>query len=267
MNSLISRAKELLENNSVQLIIGYENGTSGKVRASFITNPYKADKLIYDERCKQNLAVYLIKKEVKKIGRMGIVANLSVMRTILMLMSENQLKESDILILGMNDLNELMEFTDICKVEEYVEKCNLGNPDPDKEMLKKLNSMSIQERWEYWQNEFSKCIRCYACRAACPLCYCKKCTVECNQPQWIPVPAHAAGNLDWHIMRSMHLAGRCVSCGECGRACPVDIPIHLMTMQMAEEVHEMFGIWAGTSKEMPSVLSTFKPDDKENFII
>lgn len=267
MNSFVNKAKDLLENNTVQVVIGYENGSPGNVRATFITNPYQSDRLIYDERCVQNLGVYLVKNEVKKIGRIGIVANLSVMRTILLLISENQLDEKNIEVLGVSPDGQLLEFADWCLMEEYISKSNLENPVADKISLKKLNVMSLQERWDYWQSVLQRCFKCYACRAACPMCYCSRCTVECNQPQWIPVPAHPVGNLDWHILRTMHLVGRCVSCGECGRACPLDIPVHLMTMQMADESFEMFGVRAGTSREMPSVLSTFKPDDKENFIL
>jgi ferredoxin len=91
--------------------------------------------------------------------------------------------------------------------------------------------------------------------------------VDANQPQWIPVQANTHGSMDWHVLRAMHLAGRCISCGECGRACPVDIPCHLLTMQLADQAHSYFGVWAGTSDKMDSVMSSYKPNDKENFII
>jgi hypothetical protein len=81
MNNLITRAKELLENKAVQVVVGYEAGPTGLARPAFITKPEKADKLIYDERCVQNLAVYLTKPEVKKLGKPAIVAILPVMRT------------------------------------------------------------------------------------------------------------------------------------------------------------------------------------------
>ena len=94
-----------------------------------------------------------------------------------------------------------------------------------------------------------------------------RCTVEVNQPQWIPVQANTHGNMEWHILRAMHLAGRCISCGECGRACPVGIPCHLLTMQLTDQVYNYFKVYAGTSDKMSSVLSTFEPNDKESFII
>jgi formate dehydrogenase (coenzyme F420) beta subunit len=267
MDSLRIKAKELLENKTVNLIVGYQKGTSDRIRAAFISDPAKVDSLIYNEQCTQNLAVYLTKEEVKHYGKIGIVTTLPVMRTILMLISEQQVFEDRIAVLGISEDGKLLDFPSISVLENYVSKANLGNPDKDQQVLNKLNKMTLQERWDFWQKELEKCIKCYACRQACPLCYCTRCAVECNQPQWIPVAPHALGNLDWHMLRTMHLAGRCISCGECGRACPLDIPVHLLTMQMADDTFKMFGVSAGTSSKMDSLLSTYKPNDKENFIV
>jgi ferredoxin len=267
MNNLATRAKELLESKTVQVIIGYEAGTNGIARPAFVTDPDRTGSLIYDERCIQNLAVYLTKKEVKHLGKMGIVATLPVMRSIMMLISEQQLFAENVVIIGVSEDGKLLDIAGIEVMKSYIEKSNLGNPSKDQIKLAELNKLSLEERFEYWQKELSKCIKCYACRQSCPMCYCTRCTVECNQPQWIPVQSNTHGNMDWHILRAMHLAGRCISCGECGRACPVNIPCHLLTMQLADQVHNYFKVYAGASEKMNSVLSTFDPSDKENFIV
>ena len=267
MNNLITRAKELLTGGTVNVVIGYEYGPTGVARPTFITDPAKADKLIYDEKCIQNLAVYLTKAEVKKLGKMAIVATLPVMRSILMLISEQQLKDSDIFILGISAEGKLLEISDLSVLQSFVEKADLGNPQKDKELIARLTKMSIEERFEWWQNELSRCIKCYACRQACPMCYCTRCAVEVNQPQWIPVKSDIQGNMEWHILRAMHLAGRCISCGECGRACPIGIPCHLLTMFLADQTKNYFNVYAGTSDKMKSVLSVYEPGDKETFII
>jgi ferredoxin len=267
MNNLINRAKELLENKTVQVVIGYEAGPTGVARPAFITDPARAENLIFDERCVQNLAVYLTKTEVKKMGKMAILATLPVMRSIMMLISEQQVFAENILVLGISPERSLLDIADIQVMQRYIEKSDLGNPVKDKELLAGLNKLNPKERFEYWQKELSKCIKCYACRQACPMCYCTRCTVEVNQPQWIPVQSNTHGNMEWHILRAMHLAGRCISCGECGRVCPVGIPCHLLTMQLADQVHNYFNVYAGTSDKMSSVLSTFEPNDKESFII
>jgi formate dehydrogenase subunit beta len=267
MSNLSIRAKELLENKTVQVVIGYEAGPTGVARPAFITNPVKADSLIYNDRCVQNLAVYLTKAEVKKLGRMAIVAALPAMRSIMMLISEKQVTPDDIVVLGISADGSLLDIADIKVMQGFIEKSDLSNPAKDKELIAELNKLSPEERFEYWKKELSKCIKCYACRQSCPMCYCIRCTVEVNQPQWIPVQANTHGNMEWHILRAMHLAGRCISCGECGRACPVGIPCHLLTMQLADQVHNYFKVYAGTSDSMSSVLSTYEPNDKESFII
>jgi formate dehydrogenase (coenzyme F420) beta subunit len=267
MNSLITRAKELLDNKTVGVVIGYEAGPTGVARPAFITDSSRADTLIYDERCVQNLAVYLTKHEVRHFGKMAIVATLPVMRSIMMLISEQQLFAESVVVLGVSSDGSLLDIADIQVMQGYIAKSDLGNPARDRELLAKLNKLTPGERFEYWQKELSKCIKCYACRQACPMCYCTRCTVEVNQPQWIPVQANTHGNMDWHILRAMHLAGRCISCGECGRVCPVGIPCHLLTMQLVDQVHKYFNVYAGTSDKMSSVLSTYEPNDKESFII
>jgi ferredoxin len=267
MNNLIARAKELLENKTVNVVVGYEAGTTGIARPAFITNPSKADLLIYDNRCIQNLAVYLTKPEVKRLGNIAIVATLPVMRSIMMLISEQQIVASNIVVLGISADGSLLDIADIRIMQDFIEKSDLGNPAREKELLSELNRLNPEERFAYWEKELSKCIKCYACRQACPMCYCTRCAVEVNQPQWIPVQSDPHGNMEWHILRAMHLAGRCISCGECGRACPVGIPCHLLTMHLADQVHHYFNVYAGTSDKMSSVLSTYEPNDKESFII
>lgn len=266
MESIRKKAKELLESKQVQVIIGYEKGTSNKSRAAFIKDPAQVDRLIYDEHCTQNLAVYLVKHEVKHLGKMAIVATIPVMRTINMLISEQQVAPENIVVLGISEDGKLLDFSDLTVMESYLQKANIAISAKDKEAIEKLKKMTLQEKFDYWSKALETCIKCYACRAACPLCYCTRCAVECNQPQWIPVQASANGNYEWHMLRAMHLTGRCVGCGECGRACPLDIPVHLLTMHMAEESKKMFGVESGLSMKMDSVLSTYKPEDKDNFI-
>lgn len=266
MDELRQKAKELLEKQKVQVVIGYTEGTAGKVRALFARTPEEADKLIFDDRCEQNLAVYLMKHEVKHLGKRAIVATIPVMRTILQVSSEYQLTEDDVHILGITPDKTLIEPATFKEVTEYLSKQEVGLKPEEKELIEKIDSMSPEEKWAYWESELSRCIKCYACRAACPMCYCIRCFVESNRPQWIPIAANDLGNFEWHLLRAMHLAGRCINCGECGRACPLDIPIHLLTFKGVEDVKEDFGVVAGMDAGMDSLLSSFRTDDKEHFI-
>jgi ferredoxin len=90
--------------------------------------------------------------------------------------------------------------------------------------------------------------------------------MEVNRPQWVPVASHGLGNFEYHVVRAMHLAGRCVQCGTCGAACPVGIPVHLLTFFAEDSVRRQFGQRGGASAKVDFAMTTFRPDDKESFI-
>ncbi len=266
MDELKKRVKELLEESAVKVVIGYENGTDGKTRALFAEKPADADKLVFDSRCIMNLAAYVTKKEIRDKGKMAVVAPLPVMRALIQLASEFQINDNNILVLGVTPESKLIEFKDLSEVESFVHKSRIEIDARNKEMLDKIEKMTPPERWNFWIQQLSPCFKCYACRAACPMCYCSRCTVDFNQPQWIPVPSDEIGNLEWHMMRAIHLAGRCIDCDACYNACPLAIPINLLTKRMLLDAREHFGEYQPSLKS-ENLLSTYKPDDKDNFII
>ena len=137
----------------------------------------------------------------------------------------------------------------------------------DYEDVKALEEKSIDEKWDYWKDQFSKCIRCYACRQACPLCYCKECMVDQLKPQWVRRSVDVSENSAWNILRAYHLAGRCIGCGECERACPMEIPLTELNKKLEKDVKEMFDYTAGVDVDKKPLLAIFKPNDPENFIL
>ncbi len=220
---------------------------------------------MYNSSCIQNLAVYLYKKELSALGKPAIVANIHTLRGIVRLVVEKQIDQKEMIIIAESN-DDFTVLKNLDDLKDYLSEITPQLSETDQTMLDKLNSMTPAERHAFWQQELEKCIKCYACRQACPLCYCTRCTVEENQPQWIPVAASKVGNLEWHLMRAMHLSGRCVECGQCGSACPVNIPIHLLPMRLSQEMRTQFGSVTGMSMSEKCDMSTFRPDDKENFI-
>jgi formate dehydrogenase (coenzyme F420) beta subunit len=267
MSELIKTVTQLLEDKTINVFIGYGKGTANRIRATFTRTAEQAELLIYNDACTQNLAGYLLKHEVKKLGKLGILANVAALRSMMQLASEFQIKDGEVLALFPNADGTFTEFTNFSSIEAYLETTDVGIKSGEQELITRLEAMSVKERWLFWNKEFEKCIKCYACRAACPMCYCHRCTTDVNIPQWIPVASHEIGNLDYHLMRAMHLAGRCVNCGECANACPMDIPLNLLTYQLIQPIQETFGATAGMKADAVYALSTYKPDDKENFII
>ena len=134
---------------------------------------------------------------------------------------------------------------------------------------KKINSLKNippEQRWEFWRSEFDRCLRCYACRNVCPACFCQRCFVEETEPLWLlPVPRWQ-DNLVFQVIRNMHVAGRCTDCGECERACPVNIPLRSLTREMYDMVDELFHYKAGMDKEASSFLAAYEATDVEDFI-
>lgn len=263
MDELKNKAKELFDKGEIDIFIGYEKGTRTP-RPFFASNKEECEKLVFDDTCSGNLAVYLTRKDLVGGKKAGISASYYALKSITQLIDENQLKDETLKVFGISEDNKLVEFASIADIKGYLESVNPPSKKEDDELIAELNNMTPQQRWEFWSDELSKCFKCYACRAACPMCYCNKCIVEVNRPQWISPWASTLSNIEWQINRVMHMAGRCSDCGTCGTVCPVGIPLHLLTHQMFETVKMNFG---DSSDSKGNVLSTFKPEDEESFIL
>jgi formate dehydrogenase subunit beta len=147
----------------------------------------------------------------------------------------------------------------------------LGEPSPPlanpvaQEKIESLKQLTPEERWEFWEKELSRCIRCYACRNVCPACFCQRCFVEETEPQWVFPAPHWQDNLIFQIIRSIHVAGRCTDCGECERACPVNIPLRSLTREMYDIVGELFQFKAGMDKDAPPLMTHYEEKEAEEF--
>jgi len=147
--------------------------------------------------------------------------------------------------------------------------------------LKRFEEMDAVARWNFWERQFDRCIRCFACRAVCPMCYCEECIVDstnfpvtgqttaeekANRVRWIERSATRAENSTYHMTRVLHLAGRCIDCNECERVCPVNIPLRLLNNKMEREAREEFGFEPGASIGGPSLTASFLDNDPGEFI-
>jgi ferredoxin len=137
------------------------------------------------------------------------------------------------------------------------------------DIVAKLEAMTPDERFEFWQNELSKCIRCNACRNVCPACTCEKCVFD-NDNSGIAQKA-ASNSFEenmFHIIRAFHVAGRCTDCGECSRVCPQGIPLHLLNRKFIKDANELYGEYqAGADMDTRPPLVNFTFDDCEPSVV
>ncbi len=295
LDTLRSKAKELLEKGEVKVVIGYGwNHRETRTTPVFITKAEDTDKLVFNPLCVNNLSLYLTRhsKDIQAMGKPAIVSKGCDIKTIAVLIAEGQVKRDDVVIIGM-PCNGVVYKQELWKGELTPEitsvkcqNCDVRNPHiadyiigekidftPPEEptgmvfdKIKAIGKMEGGDRWDFWMDHFERCVRCYACSKVCPLCYCERCIVEKNMPQWVKTSAHPRGNLSWNLTRAMHLVGRCTFCGECERSCPVNIPLNIINQKMSMVVKNAFDYKAGYDEEEHPPLIVFNPEDKEDFI-
>lgn len=309
-------AKKLLSEGKVSCVIGFEKGTVPmRDRPFFAYTPKEADKLIWSSFCCNNLANFLIRRDMGDSGKVAIVAQGCVSRNIVGLVQENQITREQVFVIGvpsqgMLDRHKIQEkvgaHKDIITVTEEGDEIIVMGKNFEERILRKTvmrnncytcvqrNPVIVDEligeesapthggnidnvadpwrklapeaRWQAFAENYKDCIRCYACRDACPLCYCHVCFVDETMPQWCGKTQDEADVLTYHVLRAFHCAGRCTDCGACESACPVGIKVRRLTSKIEKDIRRMYGYTPGMDLEATPTMSVYKPDDPQEFI-
>ncbi|MCD6295245.1 MAG: 4Fe-4S binding protein [Deltaproteobacteria bacterium] len=247
MNMMHEIVKEWLEQEKIDLFIGYKV-VDGHPLPCFFTreNIDDVDNLV------ESKARYPLEKIAAKVYsthpemKIGILARDCNQRALNVLYVWNQLDPEKIETVGINCCpSPAREHADC----SYLEREPSG---PLKTLIGIENNLkpeqaevySQEERFKRWSYEFEKCIKCYGCRNICPVCFCKECSLEHSDlikkgelPVEIPI---------FHLVRAVHMAGRCIDCGLCEDACPANIPLRLLYREVNQITARLFDYRAGT---------------------
>ena len=307
-DKLIKRAKELLAEGKVQKVVGWKKGLfEDDISPAVFTSAEELDKdFVFNKYCKANLSKYLVKitREIevaksttrmnntmakqrdpnaqdKPIPQATVLVFLKPSDTysFTQLLKENRITRDDVYAIGVpcQDTLDGGEVCDNCKNKKPVSCDELIGIEAEVEAVEskrmaeveKLEHMTADERDAFWKNEFSRCLRCNACRDICPACTCEKCVFDNNKLYTSQKVAET--NFEeslFHIIRAWHVAGRCTDCGECSRACPQNIPLYLLNRKFIKDINEIYGDYqAGADMETKPAMLRFEENDPETTIV
>lgn len=287
-SQLQTTCRQLLEKGTVQLVIGYgQSRPDGPPHPVFVTDPQRVGQLVWNERCELNLTVFLKRREVRELGKAAVVVKACDERAVVVLEQESQLDRQNVYLIGAvcgrpreggpakcrSCTQRTPQFADILIASADSSASGSADDSPQDTAdeapyaaLEEFHRLSPAQRLAYWQREFQRCTRCYACRQACPLCYCTRCIVDKNRPVCIDPAATPQANFAWHVTRAFHLAGRCVGCDQCTLACPAGIDLRLLNLSLARAAEEQFGYRAGQQADAEPLIGCYREQDQESFI-
>jgi coenzyme F420-reducing hydrogenase beta subunit len=275
LQPLREACRRLLEEGTVKVVIGYGQAVRAvEPYPVFITDPDDVGQLVWNEQCRTNLVKYLLRKEIKALGKPAIVVKGCDERALVVLEQESQIDRSEVVVIGMACAGMGEPRCEVCDAHQpRFSDVTLGEAKNQEQSAERryahlceFMEQSPASRMEYWKAELQRCVKCYACRQACPLCYCERCIVDKNRPACLDTSATLKGNFAWQIVRAFHLAGRCVGCDQCSRVCPEGIDLRLLNLSMAQAAETNFGYRSGTDRNSELIMGHYSQQDQEDFI-
>ena len=287
-------AAKLFAEGKIDVFVGYRvNGFDDNQVPVLITDPQDISKLVFTDKSVFNLVNYL-KTDHTRRKRVGLVVKGCDSRSLNLMLTESQVKRENLYVIGIccegvvDDAGQKMQNCTECMVPDAVvfdELLGISGRDGSETHpytthpymthpymvngdILALAEKPLTERAAYFEEVFENCIRCNACRHSCPLCYCAKCCIDqetatlYNGANTTSAAFHAL--MTW----SLHLAGRCVDCRNCEKACPSHLPLHLLHKQNESVIYENFQEHlAGVIPEDRGAFYKYSLKDPDDFIM
>lgn len=291
-------AARLLENGDVDMVIAWEKGDFDyQSKPFFARSVAEVEQMVCDDYSVHNLANSLLKFRDGH-EKIGIVVKGCDSRGLVRLLEDNQFRRERLHIIGVacsgvkDPLKAMKQNSGFERAAQQAdglaEKCqaclqpnpvifdelvgeeqSVRVPENRFSPVEEIEKMSADERYRFFEDMFSRCIRCYACRQACVACNCRTCIFDETRPQWVGRETSISDNFMYHLVRASHMAGRCIECGECERVCPVDIPLMLVNRKLIKDVNEFFGPYEAGMQYIEGQkppLSVYQENDPDDFL-
>ena len=188
-------------------------------------------------------------------AKLGVVARGCDEWALIELAKRNQVSLERVEIIGL-----------ACSQDQAVE-CRCGEPYPSQivigektkgvedALVAEHRQLSLEERREFWERMFAQCLKCYGCRDVCPVCYCPACALE--DEIWVERGILVPPFPSYHLVRAVHMVGRCIGCKQCELVCPAYIPLPILYTLMREDATNLWNYRPGKSVEdKPPLLVT-----------
>lgn len=296
-NKIQEIATRLFNEGQVDVFLAWEQvGEDWQVKPYFARSAEEVKNIVFNEYSIHNLANALLKFRDGH-EKIGLVVKGCDSRGVVRLLEDLQIKRDRLYIVGvpcpgMKDplvaARNQSGFNKKTEEEGLAKKCldciqpnpviydELVGAEQTPKMqgerfakVKEIENMTADERYKFFEDTLSTCIRCYACRQVCIACDCRTCIFDEMKPQWVGRETNATDNMMFHIVKASHMAGRCIECGECERVCPVNIPIMLITQKLIKDVNEFFGPYEAGIKYVEGAkpaLSMYSEKDPDKFL-
>jgi formate dehydrogenase subunit beta len=241
LSEIKARVESLLKSGKVDVFLAYK-----QVQGHALPYVFKARNIGEIEHLAAGPVRYSLEKIAARMHKaepdlkIGLLARECNQRTLNILASWNQINPDNIEKINLSCCpSRLHEGPDCSHLGPFPDKPAHKPQGIDNTMsLEDLDAISPGERLSRWVYEFEKCIKCYGCRNICPVCFCSECSLE--HPEFM-----GGGKLPpdvplFHLARAVHMAGRCIDCGLCEEACPMDIPLRLLYAGANRIVQNLF---------------------------